>query len=63
MTISVRKLCFFKYVLFMNRTFPTHYINTGLWFRGIMSALHAEGPGFDSLRVHLFCNFFRVDLR
>lgn len=30
----------------------------GLWFRGIMFALHAKGPGFDSLRVHLFLQFY-----
>lgn len=47
-----------KCVQFMGHAFSCPYNNMGLWFRGIMFALHAKGPGFDSLRVHLFYFFF-----
>lgn len=60
MTISLHYSLELNYVLFIIHTFSTYYNNMGLWFRGIMSALHAEGPGFDSLRVHLFVFFCTV---
>jgi hypothetical protein len=40
-------------ITYRNCTF--YSLTTGSWCSGITSALHAEGPGFKSRRIHFLC--------